>query len=129
MRALSLPLCVALLFLAAGCGEEEEGEPTGSTCPPGSTLTYESFGAGFMGTYCTECHASDLPTAERMGAPGDANFDSLEGILDEADEIDARAAAGPDATNTFMPPADQPQPSEAERMQLGEWLACETAGQ
>ncbi len=127
MRFATYLVSLALLCAVAACGEEEEGEPTGSTCPSGSTLTYETFGNDFMQSYCIECHASDLPPAERMGAPTDANFDSFEGILDKADEIDLRAAAGPDATNTFMPPSDQPQPTEAERMQLGEWLACETA--
>ncbi len=126
MRIFSL----LLLLAALSCGgDEEEGDPSGSTCPPGSALSYETFGNDFMQNYCTECHASDLPVAERMDAPTDANFDTLAGILDKADEIDRRAAFGPDATNSFMPPADQPQPTEAERMQLGEWLACETAGQ
>jgi uncharacterized membrane protein len=120
-------LCFALLVTVAACGGEEEGDPTGSTCPPGSTLTYETFGNDFMQSYCIECHASDLPAPERMGAPVGVDFDTLEGILDRADEIDRRAAAGPDATNTVMPPAEQPQPSEAERLQLGEWLACETS--
>ena len=126
MRSISLPLPLALL-LAAACGSGENGDPTGSTCPPGSTLSYETFGNDFMQSYCIECHASDLPAAERMGAPTGVDFDTLEGILDRADEIDQAAASGPDATNTEMPPAEQPQPTGAERTQLGEWLACETA--
>ena len=130
MRTPPLLLCLALLATAAACGGGDgAGDPTGSTCPPGSTLSYETFGNDFMQSYCVECHASDLPAAERMGAPTGVDFDTLEGILDRAGEIDSAAAAGPDATNTLMPPAEQPQPTEAERMMLGEWLACETAAQ
>ncbi len=40
-----------------------------------------------------------------------------------ADEIDTLAAAGPDATNKIMPD-DDPRPTDAQRAQLGEWLAC-----
>jgi hypothetical protein len=102
--------------------------PTGSTCTPGSTLTYESFGAPFMEAYCTRCHARDVVGADRHGAPSDHNFDTLDGVLREAEHVDSFAAAGPDAINTIMPP-DGDAPGEEERFQLGEWLACQTAGQ
>jgi hypothetical protein len=123
-----LSLCAALILFAPACGgEDEEGSETGATCPADSTLTYESFGAPFFDAYCTRCHSSEVAVPDRGGAPTDVNFDTLDGILAEADEIDEVAAAGPDAVNTFLPPSD-PRPSEAERRQLGEWLACETAG-
>jgi uncharacterized membrane protein len=127
LASLALSLCASLVLLAAGCGgeDEEEGSETGSTCPADSTLTYESFGAPFMEAYCTRCHSSDVAVPDRGGAPTDVNFDTLDGILAEADEIDELAAAGPDSVNSQMPPSD-PRPSEAERRQLGEWLACET---
>ena len=117
-----------LLLALAACGGDERPDPmpTGSTCPPGSTLTYESFGAPFMDTYCTRCHARDVVGADRHGAPDDHNFDTLDGILEAAEHIDAYAAAGPDAINTLMPPGGE-TPSEEERRQLGEWLACQLA--
>lgn len=59
-----------------------------------------------------------------MGAPDGADFDTLEGILAHGHHVDQYAAAGPAATNTFMPPSE-PHPSVAQRLQLGEWLACE----
>lgn len=112
---------------AEACGEDGEfGPPTQSTCPDGSTLTYDNFGKPFMETYCTQCHASTLSGDARQGAPLYHDFDSLEGILPVADHIDEKAAAGPAATNEFMPEVD-PKPSLAERKQLGEWLACELA--
>lgn len=63
----------------------------------------------------------------RQGAPADHNFDTFAGVFVMADHIDEHAAAGPNSVNTAMPPSD-PTPSEAERRQLGEWLACETGG-
>lgn len=100
--------------------------PTESVCPPGSTLTYEDFAAPFMSAYCTRCHSSELSGSARMGAPSFHDFDTLAGILPVADHVDEWAAAGPAAVNTLMPPSG-PSPSEAERRQLGEWLACQRA--
>ncbi|HEY8431525.1 MAG TPA: c-type cytochrome [Sandaracinaceae bacterium] len=97
--------------------------PTGATCPPGSTLTYASFGREFFDRYCQSCHASTVRGAARRGAPASHTYDDVESIREAAAEIDLRAAAGPDAVNTDMPRAF-PVPTEEERRQLGEWLAC-----
>lgn len=97
--------------------------PTGSTCPTGSTLTYESFGRAFFDEYCQPCHASSVRGAARQGAPSSHTYDDVGMIRAAAEEIDLRAAAGPDAINTDMPRAF-PAPTEEERRQLGEWLAC-----
>jgi cytochrome c5 len=121
---------LSLTVLLAACGGDDHGGdqlmPTNATCPSGSTLTYEGFGQPFVESYCTRCHSSELSGADRNGAPDGHDFDSLEGILSVADHVDQYAAAGPDATNEFMPPSD-PRPSLAERQMLGEWLACEMA--
>ncbi len=116
----------ALLVTAAlaACGPDSVfGPPTQSTCPQGSTLTYENFGKGFMTQYCTKCHSSELVGADRMGAPSFHDFDTLFGIKAVADHIDETTASGPAATNDGMPP-DGPFPTLAERKQLGEWIAC-----
>ena len=123
MRRVTLRVAL-LLVAAAGCGSDPDPTPTGSECPPGSTLSYESFGADFMEAYCTDCHDSDLHGADRNGAPLYHDFDTFDGIIVVADHIDEWAAAGPDATNTLMPPEGD-APSDEERLQLGEWLACE----
>lgn len=117
------------LLLLLGCSgqhaEDEHHEPSGATCPPSSTLTYETFGRAFMNDYCTRCHSSALRGAERNGAPSDHDFDTLAGIrATTTHHIDELAAAGPAHVNTAMPPTD-PKPSTSEREQLGEWLACE----
>ena len=118
---------------AAACG----GSPTGATCPTDNTLGYANgsagtdgnFGSEFFATYCTDCHAAS--STNRHGAPGDQNFDSLADIILHADDIDSEAASGPAATNTDMPQLDTKvtaAPSTAERVKLGQFLACATAG-
>lgn len=124
MRAAAILVGLAIAVTAACGSGDADPTPTGSTCPPGSTLTYENFGADFMGAYCTRCHASDRHGEDRHDAPLYHDFDTFDGIIVVADHVDEYAAAGPDATNTLMPP-DGTAPSEEERLQLGEWLACE----
>jgi mono/diheme cytochrome c family protein len=119
------------LVAVSSCGSDSEGSasggPTGALCPTTSDLAYDSFdngfGRAFMEQYCTRCHSSMLAGAARNGAPSDHDFDSLAGIRMASEHIDEQAAAGPDHVNTSMPPSG-PRPSEAERRQLGEWLAC-----
>lgn len=121
MRA--VVLAVALL----GCTDSVPtlGPPTGSVCPTGSTLTYDSFGRSFMERFCVRCHARSLVGEARQGAPSFHDFDTLQGIRVFADHVDESTASGPAATNTTMPP-DDPRPSLDERRQLGEWIACGT---
>ena len=115
---------LALALLAAGCTTTVLfGPPTQAVCAPGSTLSYASFGQPFMETYCVQCHSSKLMGPDRHGAPLLHDFDTLYGIQPFISHIDETTAAGPAATNTSMP-LDPPQPSQAEREMLGEWLAC-----
>jgi hypothetical protein len=112
MRLTSAQLCLFLIpVLAAACGGEGLGDPTGSTCPTDSTLTYANFGEAFFLSKCLSCHAG-------KESPGLA---SLYQIRANIDEIDRAAAAGPNAVNTYMP--ESGSVSEEERRQLGEWLA------
>lgn len=121
-------LCTSLALTACGGGDDDD-EPmlsSGSTCPDGSTLTYDNFGKEFADTYCVGCHSSELTTpVERTGAPLGYDFDTVAGIRVVLEEVDEVAASGPTQTNTAMPPTGiTPTPSEAERADLGEWLAC-----
>lgn len=122
-------LALALAALSS-CGSDkaaaDSGGPSGAVCPTGSTLTYDTFGQAFMEDYCTRCHSSALTGAARNGAPSDHDFDTLAGIQDtEVEHLDEQAAGGPDGVNTIMPPTGS-KPTEAERRQFGEWLACGT---
>ncbi len=87
-------------------------------------LTYETFARDFMTRYCVRCHSSTLSGNERNGAPSDHDFDTLAGLhATDPAHIDEQAAAGPNHSNTEMP-SDDPRPSDGERRELGEWLAC-----
>lgn len=125
MRAfLKLALLALILAPVTACEQEhDEGPASGATCPENSSLTWDSFGKGFMEKYCTRCHASSLSGAARQGAPSDHNFESTELVRMQSEHIDGEAAAGPDSVNTSMP-IGSPTPTEDERKQLGEWLAC-----
>ncbi|MBL0219872.1 MAG: hypothetical protein IPQ07_39155 [Myxococcales bacterium] len=127
-----------ILTLLVACGGGTP-TPTGTVCPdpdPG-TLTYDNFGKPFMEKYCTWCHAADIPRSQRNGAPIYHDYDSLLGVLETPDHIDEQAGSGPDASNDFMPPGRCPsvaggslskscaQPTEEERQQLAQWIACE----
>jgi hypothetical protein len=120
------PIASALLSASLlACGEEavKPAMSTGAICPEGSTLTYRTFGKPFMDRYCTRCHASTLSGEARNGAPTMLNFDSVGVIRGYAQAIELVAAAGPNASNNRMP-RDEPDPAEADRLKLGEWLAC-----
>jgi len=118
-------LLLASLFTALLAACEEGGPPTGATCPPTNPPTYASFGQQFMATYCTSCHSAIA--TNRQGAPRDQNYDTEADIITHAADIDSAAAAGPDATNTFMPKLGgtvRTKPTQAEREMLGQYLAC-----
>lgn len=117
-----LALVPALAFVACE-GGEGDGTPSGAVCPEASTLTWDNFAKPFMDKYCTRCHSTTLTGASRQGAPNDHNFDSVDLVRDELEHTDEQAAAGPDSVNTAMP-IGGPAPTEDERRQLGEWLAC-----
>jgi uncharacterized membrane protein len=99
--------------LSVACGESP-GDATGSTCPENSTLTYADFGQAFVQNNCVSCHGAEGPESPALT--------TLEQVQANIDDIDRAAAAGPNATNTFMP--EGISVSTDERRKLGEWLAC-----
>ncbi len=105
-------------------GHGHSGSTTGATCPPSNTLTAQSFGTAFLQAYCLSCHSQSVTGDARQGAPLGLDFDTLGEVHLQLPLIDTHAAAGPRATNTAMPPAQHPQPTQQEREKLGQWLAC-----
>ncbi len=87
-------------------------------CPPGSTLSYQSFGAAFFANHCELCHASSMTGLARNGAPVGLFFDNQAEIQALRQKIWERAGD----ENHLMPPVGSVAMSE--RVQLGEWLAC-----
>jgi mono/diheme cytochrome c family protein len=115
MRKVSFAALIALplTWVIAACGDGP-GDATGSTCPRASTLTYASFGQAFFQANCISCHGANGPEGPALT--------TLEAIRTNSDAIDRSAAAGPNAVNTYMP--EGASVADAERRQLGEWLAC-----
>lgn len=124
LRVRLLSSVLLALALASACEDDhEEGSPTGADCPQDSTLTWDTFGKQFMESYCTRCHSTTITGSARQGAPSDHNFEAVALVREQIEHIDWTAAAGPDAVNTEMP-VGAPTPTQDERRQLGEWLAC-----
>lgn len=98
--------------VAAACGG---GSATGATCPPDSTLTYETFGKAFFEANCNRCHSAKTKGESPL-------YDDVTAIRANAKAIDEEAASGPDATNEEMP--DDGDIPKSEREKLGQWLAC-----
>jgi uncharacterized membrane protein len=103
---------------------EHGGTATGTACPATDAPTAQNFGTAFLQTYCLACHSASVTGTARQGATEGVNYDTLEDVRRQAALIDTHAAAGPNATNTEMPPAQRSQPSQQEREKLGQWLAC-----
>ncbi len=102
--------------------------PSPGACPPGNPLTFRSFGAGFLRTWCTGCHSSTLPERERQDAPTGVDFDSHARYLPHAAAVyeravvEGHAATQSPATATPMPPAGLVP--DADRRRLAQWIAC-----
>lgn len=85
-------------------------------------LTYENFGRPFFQAYCLRCHSETLGTDfARTDAPQGINFDTLESARPFINRIRLRAGIQGD-----MPPRPLvvPHPSDAQRIQLIQWLEC-----
>jgi hypothetical protein len=59
-----------------------------------------------------------------MGAPIGFNWDVQATVDQHLDDIDGQAASGPNGTNRLMP-FTPPDPPDAERAKLGQFIACE----
>ena len=112
----------AIASIAVGCGESGEEEDLqsaeelcGEEVP---SITWETFGKGFMTTHCQGCHASEAPN--RKGAPPEVSFD------DEADTLEQSIAIlnATTSESPTMPPNGGP--SEEDRQRLVLWLTCFT---
>jgi len=88
-------------------------------CDEQPVVTYDTFGRGFLSTYCDGCHGADV--ADRKDAPMDVVFDSREGARMWGDRILARAAPT-DGTDPTMPAVGGVTPHDRERLLV--WLTC-----
>jgi hypothetical protein len=110
---------------SSDAGSSEDGDSTdGSTgaealpCDDLPVITYDTFGAGFLATYCNGCHSAAV--ADRRGAPPSVVFDTREQAASFATRILARREPPPDVTP--MPPAGGVVAEDDEKLQI--WLQC-----
>lgn len=103
------------------------GGSTGDGVTCDNMLTWENFGEPFMLSWCTGCHNSALPTAERAGAPCAINFDAHAGVVPFAASIEVRAIDWQMYEGTTpMPPATIVPDDELAL--LREWIDCGAPG-
>jgi uncharacterized membrane protein len=113
-------------FAACSASPPPQGVFTQSECPAVDPPTHASFGMAFFTSYCTRCHSETLTGDARMGAPPTIDFDTESLVRMNTSDIDKQAAFGPKAHNMLMP-FDAPFPADAERVTLGQYIACEVA--
>jgi hypothetical protein len=112
-RTLVLLASIVVVGLVVACGGPKA---SGATCPPNSTLTYDSFGKDFFNANCNRCHSSTTKGQTPL-------YDTADEIRANKTNIDEQAASGPDSTNDSMP-QDGASVATADRVKLGQWLAC-----
>ena len=87
-------------------------------CDELPVITYDTFGAGFLATYCNGCHSGAV--GDRRGAPPSVVFDPREQAASFAARILARREPPPNITP--MPPAGGVVAEDDEKLQI--WLQC-----
>ena len=104
---------IALVLAGAAIACSGADEMADHPCPPeGTELTYDDFAKPFFDRWCNRCHGGTNSYSSR-------SFTTIETIRAQRERIFANAAAG----NTSMPPGPD-DPSDEERQQLADWLAC-----
>ncbi len=117
----ALPLALML----ASCTGDEGTEPDTPVVETGTAEcldTWESWASGFLRTWCTSCHSSELGEGQRYDAPVGIDFDTYASTVALAALIE-RSATGDDAD---MPPVGGPPAHDRER--LATWFACGAPG-
>lgn len=104
-----------ILFVLACAGASGDSAVAGA-CDSAPTVSWESWGAGFVTENCQTCHAST--SANRQGAPDDVVFDTAEEVWAHRDEV-LRDVTGDSPT---MPP--EGGLLDDDRYLLGVWLTC-----
>lgn len=117
-------LCLAVLPFGVACAIEESapddlgeaGAAESTSCADAPSVTWETFGEGFVTTHCQGCHASE--SLDRRDAPDAIIFDEEEDVLALKKAI--LESAGADEPT--MPPSGGT--TEEERIRLRIWLRC-----
>lgn len=105
---------------ASGSGSDG-GSDTGTDavdCDAVPVITYDTFGKGFLASYCNGCHGGQV--VDRQDAPAAAVFDTHEQVLQWTSQILARRT--PPEGVMPMPPNGGVTPDDDERLRI--WLTC-----
>lgn len=130
MKRLALSVLLALASCDGGSDpttEADSGDGDGTatdaapSCDEQPVVTYDTFGRGFLATYCDGCHGSQVVDDARQGAPPQVVFDDRAGAANYGDRILARVAP-PDGSAPTMPPVGGVTPDDRERVVV--WLTC-----
>ena len=113
-RSIFAALAVGSL-VAVGCGPKEV-TPT-VDC---SAVTVPRYSELTIWRGCVGCHASTATGGARHNAPSGVNFDSVVAATASA----AKAAAA--VNGGLMPPANEAQPTEDQKLALYAWALCGT---
>jgi hypothetical protein len=89
---------------------------TDTDCDP--DVTWESFAAGTIKTWCTPCHSATVPVTERAGAPLGVDFDRYEDVVLHGPSVAVRVSGD----SPSMPPSGGL--TEVERAKLADWILC-----
>ena len=101
------------LFMFTAC----EDSPSIEACEE-SPWTYENTGDPYMRTWCTSCHHSEMSGDNRVDGTEGINLNGFGNVSALLERIEARALGD----TPTMPPSGGP--TQIERDQLAEWIAC-----
>ena len=129
-----LRTAIAIALLAAGCNDSADGDSNPAnnssladdtvdcTTDLAQALTWDSWAHGFFLSNCTSCHSSALQTEdERQKAPPEYNYDTYEGVVENAVDIEYRVVTMAGDTGLSMPPNID---LGDERETLRIWIEC-----
>ena len=119
-----LTALLVLSIVLAGCAKEDgavgaDSASSAAFCAGAPALTWESYGHGFMATYCLPCHSADAQS--RYGAPADMNFDTVDETWSFKEEILYSVVE----TST-EPPGGGVYTEDKQRLEA--WLRCAEPG-
>ena len=129
-----LRAAIAIALFAAACNHSSDGDSSGAansgladdtvdcTTDLAQALTWDSWAHGFFLSNCTSCHSSALHTEdERQKAPPEYNYDTYEGVAENAVDIEYRVVTVAGDPKLSMPPNID---LGAQRETLRLWIEC-----
>jgi len=118
MRSLVEVVLLSSVLLGVSACNKSSGDDSGTVDPECTDLTWDTYGEGYLRSWCNGCHSAEVEGDGRAGAPVGVDFDTHAGLREHLDRVVARGT-GDDPT---MPPVGGAD--DAERARFAEWLDC-----